>query len=451
MTRKMSRRTFLRTATMLMGTSLVAACGANATPTPVVIEKQVTKEVVKARPKLTFWISHPFLSRGSEALLKAQVLDYAQQQGFDVVYLQEDMTNKQKLNAAIESKQLPDVFYTEVTDTQTMYRTGQLADMTSLVTELNKNMGGFIPGPLAAVTVNGKQIGVPFAISTEMFYARKDALDAAGLPLPLTWDDVFADARKVHKPPTLYGMGLAIGAGNNDAETMMNGMLWAYGGSLFAQDGKAIALDSPVTRQLLTMLKKAWDEGLWPKDAITGDTTWNNNAFQGGKVAFTQNTGSVAKFLKDNDPALLKNTALYAPPGGPKGRFVYGIATALAVPNYSKVPELAQGLIKYISSPDNYQALQTELAGFRVPCYAGLDKMAMWADPLMKPLGEAVPFTFMAGYPGPVTPDALQCSSQRVMAGMAAHVLVDNWPLDQAIADCVKQVQTIQATVAGSK
>ena len=451
MTRKMSRRTFLRTATMLMGTSLAAACGAGPTPTPVVITKEVTKEVVKARPKLTFWISHPFLSRGSEALLKTQVLDYAQQQGFDVTYLQEDMTNKQKINAALESKQLPDVFYTEVTDTQTMYRTGQLADMTSLVTELNKNMGGFTPGVLAAVTVNGKQIGVPFAVSTEMFYARKDALDAAKLPLPLTWDDVFADARKVHNPPKLYGLGLAIGAGNNDAETMMNGMLWAYGGGLWAKDGKTIALDSPVTRQLLTMLKKAWDEGLWPKDAITGDTTWNNNAYLAGTIAFTQNTGSIAKSMKDSNPALLANTSLYAPPGGPNGRFVYGIGLAFAVPNYTKVPELAQGVIRAVSSPDNYQALQTELAGFRVPCYAGLGNMAMWADPLMKPLGEAMPLTYMAGYPGPVTPDALQCSSQRVLAGMAAHVLVDGWSNDQAIADCIKQVQTIQAAVAGTK
>jgi len=194
MTRTMSRRTFLRSAALVAGGSLVAACGAGPTPTPVTVIREVTKEVVKevakARPKLTFWISHPFLSRGSEALLKTQVLDYAQQQAFDVTYLQEDMTNKQKINAALESKQLPDVFYTEVTDTQTMYRTGQLADMTDVVTELNKNMGGFTPGVLAAVTVNGKQIGVPVGMSTEMFYARKDVLDAKGIALPQTWDDV---------------------------------------------------------------------------------------------------------------------------------------------------------------------------------------------------------------------------------------------------------------------
>ena len=53
--------------------------------------------------------------------------------------------------------------------------------------------------------------------------------------------------------------------GNNyDTENQLNCLLWGYGASVFGKDGRSITLDSPGTRTVLAMIKKAWDDGLVP-------------------------------------------------------------------------------------------------------------------------------------------------------------------------------------------
>jgi multiple sugar transport system substrate-binding protein len=452
----LTRREFLAGLAVGGGASILTACS---TPpaAPQVIEKVVTQEVVKqvtvapqARGKLTMWIDINFYSRGSEALLKSQVQDWAQQNNVDITYVQEQGdTMTARVNAALEAKQLPDVFYTTDITTLQASRSGQVMDVTDLVTELNKNMGGFSKGILSCITVNGKQLAVPYALSTEVFYARKDLLDKAGLPLPQTWDDVFAAARKIHNPPTVWGLGLQLANTNNgDAENTMLELLWGYGGSVFDKDGATVVLDGQPVRTVLALLKKAWDDGLWPKDVLTGDSAWNNTAYQSGKVAFTINTGSIAKYLAANNPDLLKATALYPVPAGPSGHFAASVANVLLISNTTKVPDLAKNLVRWINDPTRYQTWMTELQGFRVPAYTGLDTMPMWKDPLMKPLGDSLAFTYLSGYPGPTTALSGQVFIQQVLSKMSNHVLVDNWTVDKAVADALTSIQKIKDTLA---
>jgi len=412
-------------------------------PKEVVVTKEVEKEVVKERPKLTMWVDHFFFSAATDAMFKSQALQYAQQNGFDLEYVQDSPdVMLPRESAALESKTFPDILYTDVAHISPVVSAGQALDVSDVVAELNKNMGGFTPGMLAAVTLDGKQWAVPYAMATEEFYVRQDILDKLGVKYPDTWEDAFALALKANNPPTIWGLGLQLG-NNYDTENQLNAMLWGYGGSVFSADGKTITLDSPVTRQVLDMIKKAWDAGAEPKDTLTGDESWNNTQYQSGKVVMIQNTGSVAKWMAANDPDLLKNTALGAPPAGPKGRFVSATGIAMLIPNYSKNLDLAKGLVKYLESPDIYKALLTEMQGFRMPAYVDTSDMKLWADPFMKPLQANVPFSFLPGYPGPATPSALQAYNQKVLAAMVGHVLADNWSYDQAIADAVTKLQTI--------
>jgi multiple sugar transport system substrate-binding protein len=398
-----------------------------------------------SRPKLSMWIDHFFFSPATDAMFKSQALEFAQQAGFDLEWVQDSPdVMLPRENTALESRTLPDVLYSDVSSYVKVRRAGQALDVTDVVGELNKNMGGYTPGILAAVTSEGRQYAVPYAISTEEFYVRSDMMAKAGLAYPLTWDDAFALARKVHNPPSIWGMALQLG-NNYDTENQVNCLLWAYGASVFAKDGKTIALDSPQTRQVLALLKKAWDDGLVAKDVLTGDESWNNKQYQAGKAAMIQNTGSVAKWAKENDPDLLKNTALGAPPAGPKGRFICASGYTMTVASYSKNVALAKGLVKYLSSPAKYQAELNEMQGFRIPAYAGLGDLKMWQDPLMKPLQANIPYTFLPGYPGPVTDVALQAYNQKTLALMVGHMLADNWSADQAIADAVAKLQKIVA------
>ena len=412
-------------------------------PKEVVVTKEVVKEVAKARPKLTMWITHFFFSAATDAMFKSKALQYAQQNGFDLEYVQDSPdVMLPRVSAAMESKSLPDILYADVAQISPIVKAGQALEVSDVVAKLGKNMGGFTPGMLAAVTLDGKQWAVPYAMATEEFYVRKDILDKLGAKYPDTWEDAFALAAKANNPPTIWGLGLQWG-NNYDTENQFNAMLWGYGGSVFSADGKSIALDSPVTRQVLDMIKKAWDAGHEPKDTLTGDESWNNKQYQSGKVVMIQNTGSVAKWMVANDPELLKNTVLGAPPAGPKGRFVSATGIAMVVTSYSKNLDLAKGLVQYLESPGIYKALLTEMQGFRMPAYVDTADMKLWADPLMKPLQANVPFSYLPGYPGPVSAQALQAYNQKVLAGMLGHVMADGWSNDKAIADAVTKLQTI--------
>lgn len=412
-------------------------------PKEVVVTKEVEKVVEKERPKLTMWVDHFFFSPATDAMFKSQALQCAQQAGFDLEYVQDSPdVMLPRESAALESKSLPDVLYTDVAHISPVVNAGQALDLSDVVAQLTKNMGGFTPGMLAAVTLDGKQWAVPYAMATEEFYVRKDILDKLGIKYPETWEEAFALASKANNPPTIWGLGLQLG-NNYDTENQLNAMLWGYGTSVFGKDGTTITLDSPETRQVLDMIKKAWDAGAEPKDTLTGDESWNNKQYQSGKVAMIQNTGSVAKWMVANDPDLLANTVLGAPPAGPKGRFVSATGIAMLIANYTKYPDLAKGLVQCLESPDIYKALLTEMQGFRMPAYVDTADMKLWNDPLMKPLQANIPISYLPGYPGPVSPQALQAYNQKILAGMVGHVLADGWDYDKAIADAVTKLQTI--------
>jgi len=442
------RKTSVFLLIMMLATLLLQACAA---PTPQVIEKVVTKEVVKEvvkeRPKLQVWVDHSFYSKGTDALFKSQVFEWAQQAGVDIEYQQAEPTvMTPRIDAALESKSLPDMLYSADERIVKIRRAGQLLPIDDLVADLDQRMGGFLPNSLAGVTYEGKTYGIPQVMLAEMLYVRKDLLEAAGMEFPKTWDEAFALAQKAHNPPTVWGTGMQVGP-SFDAEHQITSLLWAYGGSIWSEDG-SIALDSPATREVLAMIKKYWDAGLWPGDAVTGDDAYNNKLYQTGKAAWIYNTGSVAKWLAQNDKELYDNTVFGPPPAGPKGRFANGITESIVVPNTGKNIELVKDLIRYLNDEERYKAIITEMSGFRVPVYQDLKSMDMWKGPTMTPLIESAEFTYPVGWPGPVADAALQESSEKLMTAMVGRVLVDGWTADQAIAEAVQKLEQMQARAA---
>ena len=48
--------------------------------------------------------------------------------------------------------------------------------------------------------------GVPINGNIQVLYYRADLYEKAGLKVPQTWDELVANAAKLHDPPTVYGM-----------------------------------------------------------------------------------------------------------------------------------------------------------------------------------------------------------------------------------------------------
>ena len=74
---------------------------------------------------------------------------------------------------------------------------------------------------LRAVMANGKAFAIPTYSATEVFYVRKDILDAKGLKPPETWEDVYKVAKAVTDKGKLWGYGQSLGAPSYDAEATL--------------------------------------------------------------------------------------------------------------------------------------------------------------------------------------------------------------------------------------
>lgn len=104
-----------------------------------------------------------------------------------------------------------DVFDTDMPRTDAYAARGWLADITPAFGSALK--GAIDPASIAASTVDGKLLAMPYQTSTNFMYYNKKLLAAAGIPAPsadpkdrLTWEKVTEDAKAAQKAGAKYGL-----------------------------------------------------------------------------------------------------------------------------------------------------------------------------------------------------------------------------------------------------
>src|SRR5438128_5779860 len=83
-------------------------------------------------------------------------------------------------------------------------------------------------------------------------------------------------------------IGIAINQKSNDANNTWTGVLWSHGGSVVAQDGKTVALDSPATREMLTYAIELYNKTM-TNEVLSRDDTGNNLLLDRGRGSWYPN------------------------------------------------------------------------------------------------------------------------------------------------------------------
>jgi multiple sugar transport system substrate-binding protein len=103
-----------------------------------------------------------------------------------------------------------DVFDVDMPRTDAYANRGWLTDLSSVFPNVKSQID---PGSLAAATVNGKLMALPYQTSTNIMYYNKTLLKAAGIPYPsaspssrMTWEQVTADATKAKSAGAKWGL-----------------------------------------------------------------------------------------------------------------------------------------------------------------------------------------------------------------------------------------------------
>ncbi|OLP61729.1 sugar ABC transporter [Xaviernesmea oryzae] len=133
---------------------------------------------------------------------------------------------------------------------------------------------------------NGHYVAYPFAAYANVLAYRKDVLDAAGLKVPTTMEELVADAKKLNDPAKkLYGF---VANGQKGPAVAQDWMQYnnQLGGSIVDKDGKPV-LNSAANIKSLAVYKELFTEAA-PPGAIEYDWGGREESFRQGMAVFMQ-------------------------------------------------------------------------------------------------------------------------------------------------------------------
>ena len=318
----------------------------------------------------------------------------------------------------------------------------QMIDVSDLTKQIGEAHGGWIPFGEALGLYEGSWHAVPeYFIDFPALY-RKDIFDANGLAPVDTWDELLKTGTLLKSKGN--PIGIAINQKSNDANNTWTGVLWSHGGSVVAQDGKTVALDSPATREMLTYAIELYNKTM-TNEVLSWDDTGNNLLLASGRGSWIQNPISALRTIEKDSPDLAKNIYISNTPAGPKGRMTSVTANSWAIATWAGSAAAAKAfLLDYFQVlPEAIKASQ----GYNQPVLKDLRKKPMLVlgeEPKLTVLQDFDQVAHSVGYPGPPTPPAGEVESNWIIPLMVARAVNDG-DVNGAVEWATQKVEAIYA------
>jgi multiple sugar transport system substrate-binding protein len=203
---------------------------------------------------------------------------------------------QQSLRQAV-TNQLADVSYQGLNRQRIFADRGIAVDMTPFIkAEKDWSQMGYDQALLSLGQVNGKQVGVGFALSTPIIYFNADLIRKAGGNIdqfPATWDGIFELGRKAKASgPGTHGFHFDWDITGN---WMWQALVFSNGGTMLSIAEKKVAFDGAPGKAAIQTLAKMVNEGTM-RDVSSATSRQD---FVSGNLAIwshsTSNLGSVMK------------------------------------------------------------------------------------------------------------------------------------------------------------
>ena len=190
--------------------------------------------------------------------------------------------------------------------------------------------------------------GITIVGNVEMFMYRKDM---ASTP-PTSWNDVLANARKVHKS-NFYGYVIR-GKATNPASSDSLPILWSFGGDIFDENWK-VKLDSTESIDAITFLTKTLKAFAEPGAENTDAADRDRLIASGQAFQSTTWPAEVTDVVEASGTSQVVGKMDYIPiPQGPSGKGIGMMGNwLLGIPKGSKNGSAAADFIKWMLQTDN--------------------------------------------------------------------------------------------------
>jgi trehalose/maltose transport system substrate-binding protein len=208
-------------------------------------------------------------------------------------------------------------------------------------------------------TVKGKLVAIPFFTDAGVLYYRTDLLEKYGYKEPpKTWEELAEMAKKIQDGERKEGktdfQGFVF-QGKASESVTCNAIEWIYsygGGTIIDPNGK-VTINNPNAIKALDVAK-SWVGTISPKGVVSYGEEEARNIWQAGSAAFMRNWPYAYALGQDpKSPISGKFAATVLPKGGADGKNAACLGGwNLMVSAYSKNPDVAADLVRYLVSPE---------------------------------------------------------------------------------------------------
>jgi trehalose/maltose transport system substrate-binding protein len=244
----------------------------------------------------------------------------------------------------------------------------QLASNLVDLTEATKDVvGEHVPSIVESQTVDGKVVALPIFTDAPALYYRKDLLDKYGARVPTTWQEMTDTARMIMDKERAAGnkdMWGFVFQGNAYEGLTCNALEWvkSFGGGQIIEADGTISINNPQAAAALDMAK-SWIGTISPPGVLGYQEEESRGVWQTGNAVFMRNWPYAYSLGNSADSPIKGKFDVTTLPEG-TGDSARPAATLggwnLAVSKFSKNPDAAVALVKWIASPEmqKYRAIK---------------------------------------------------------------------------------------------
>ena len=355
MSKKLSRRNFLRTAAVTAAGVSLAACAPAATSTPASSGSQATAAPAgggaKEKVELTMWThDNLYVQFFTERAKDKAWLDKYPQYEITTNFQQLPEVFTKMLASLSAGTEVPDLFGLEQGQFGNFTKSNLIADkFVDITTLIAAERDKFVENTWIKYTYQGKTYGVESALCTCGFYYQPAVLEKLGLTeLPATWADFMDQGVQAAK------QGVYLSALDSEGSAIFDMLFMQRGGLYFDKDSNFVFGEAPnrdMAIEVMEYLKQGLDQKVfWPGNAAD---------FWGAAIMAAHKEGKVMglpaadwwsdSLLKTNAADQAGNWRISLMPkwkGGGFGSSIWG-GTGFVVTKASKHADLAWDLLHY--------------------------------------------------------------------------------------------------------
>lgn len=451
MSMKVSRRQFLQATGGMLGVGLLAACAPAGMPAGAPAAEGNAAGSVTVAEDTPLWVLqtqdfHPDYND----FVRKHIEDFAAEKGYplevaDMAGFVAGGAELQKIAAQVAADDAPDMIQRTLSVPQ-YNQLGLIVPVTDIVNEIIGKYGDTGARQKKDLMIDGDWYAVPFHVRSDGGWARKEIWDAAGIDVTAlkTYEELRDACMEVSDPAKeLWGWGMTVNRGG-DGNWMMHRIVHSFGATWVDESGQKVTLDSPETVQAIEWIADIYTNPKWEKMLPPGVLSWtdptNNEVFLGGKLAYTQNGGTVyAKAVVDQVP-FVNDIIWDYPKGGPGLERFFGLGTMnFGLIKGGKNPEAARDLILSFFEDETMKQVLKVATTYALPAFTDMwewEEITSVPNSIAQKEGALDPAGWNGiAFPGPATPWIAAVESQNLPTDLIASVITGQ----ASAADAVKQ------------